>query len=92
MTHRYEQIARVDAVSDPVLFDLANDGDVSADEITYAALDALPDDDDDDDRCLPIVRSSDWVGDDDAYYATIDGDRYALVLHADDTVGIYRRV
>ena len=93
---QYEQIALATERTDPVLYDLANDlGDVSADEIVYAALETVDDDDDD----LPIASEATWLNarnirraNGEAFHARVDGDRYALVIYDDGAVGVYRRI
>ena len=92
---QYEQIALATEHTDPVLYDLANDlGDVSADEIVYAALETVDDDDD-----LPIASEATWLNarnirraNGEAFHASVDGDRYALVIYDDGAVGVYRRI
>ena len=92
---QYEQIALATERTDPVLYDLANDlGDVSADEIVYAALETV-----DDETDLPIASEATWLNarnirraNGEAFHASVDGDRYALVIYDDGAVGVYRRI
>lgn len=89
----YQQLARVDEISDRDLWELANDQDASADSIIDFAEEIAVSDFriTDENELLPIVHASSWGGDD-VYHSIVGNARYALVLHADDSVGVYRQL
>ena len=90
---KYQQLARVDEISNRDLWELAHGWGVDADSIIDFAEEIAVSDSriTDENEHLPIVHASSWASDD-VYHSIVGDARYALVLHADDSVGIYRQL
>tara|TARA_R110000824_G_C14698161_1_gene622343 strand:- start:62 stop:331 length:270 start_codon:yes stop_codon:yes gene_type:complete len=84
---KYQQLARVDEISNRDLWELAHGWGVDADSIIDFAEEIADDSDD-----LPIMCASSWGACCDVYHSIVGDARYALVMHPDDSVGVYRQL